>query len=167
MARLGISDLESVKDPLQTWNWSLVLPNIPGSNFSRDLAIKCVSATIPGSSVEQVAVEAHGVKLNFAGRRQWSGTWTATFFETRDAKTREAFTGWLELMRSWTFNSGSYKSFYAVTAELALYDDLPQVVKSIRLRGLFPQSVDDVSLDQSSGVVTYSVIFSYDQAIDF
>jgi hypothetical protein len=69
-------------------------------------------------------------------------------------------------MRSWNNNSGSYKSTYGVTGELALYDDLPQVVKSIRIRGLFPESVGDVALDQSSGVIQYSVTFSYDYTED-
>jgi hypothetical protein len=166
MARTSITDLESVKDPLQTWNWDLLLPNIPGSNLGRDLTIKCVSAAVPGSTVEQVPVEAHGMKLNFAGRRTWSGTWTATFFETRDAGTRAAFTAWLEFSRSWQNNSGAYKEDYAVTGSLVLYDDLPQVVKTVRIRGLFVQDLAEVALDQSSGVITYSVTFSFDTAED-
>lgn len=166
MARPNLTDLESVKDPLQTWNWSLLLPNIPGSNLGRDLTIKCVSSAIPGSTVEQVPVEAHGMKLNFAGRRTWSGTWTATFFETRDAGTRAAFVSWLELTRSWENNTGSYKEDYAVTGSLELYDDLPQVVKTIKIRGLFVQDLSEVSLDQTSGVITYSVTFSFDRTDD-
>jgi hypothetical protein len=166
MARTGITELESVQDPLQSWNWDLTLPNIPGTNLAREITIKCVSANIPGSSVEKATVDAHGISLNFAGRRRWSGTWEATFFETRNASTRQAFITWLELMRSWNNNSGSYKSTYGVTGELALYDDLPQIVKSIRIRGLFPESVGDVALDQSSGVIQYSVTFSYDYTED-
>ncbi len=166
MARTGLNDVVSVQDPLQTWNWDLFLPNIPGSGLSRDITIKCVSSTIPGSSVEQVGVEAHGVKLNFAGRRTWSGTWSATFFESRNSSTRTAFIQWLEFMRSWANNSGTYKQQYSVTGELSLYDDLPQVVKGIKLVGMFVQQVDDVSLDQTSGVIQYQVTFSYDYTID-
>jgi hypothetical protein len=125
-----------------------------------------VASTVPGSQVDQVGVEAHGVKLNFAGRRTWSGTWSATFFESRSSSTRSAFVQWLEFMRSWKNNAGTYKQDYSVTAEVAMYDDLPQVVKRIRLYGLFPQSLEDVSLDNASGVVQYQVTFSYDWTED-
>lgn len=164
MARTSLNDVSSVQDPLQTWNWDLFLPSIPGGGNSRELTIKCISSTIPGSAVEQVGVEAHGVKLNFAGRRTWTGTWSATFFESRNSSTRDSFIKWLEFARSWKNNSGAYKADYAVSGELALYDDLPQVVRSIKMLGMFPLTVDDVSLDQSSGVVTYSVSFSFDFA---
>ena len=167
MARPNINELISVQDPLQTWNWSLTIPNIPGSSLARDITLKCQSANLPGSSVEQVSVEAHGVKLNFAGRRQWSGTWEATFFESRSASTRTAFVNWMELQRSWANNSGAYKDQYAVTAEISQYDDKPKEVKNVRLRGLFPMTIADVSLDQTSGVVIYSITFSFDYAEDF
>jgi exo-beta-1,3-glucanase (GH17 family) len=116
--------------------------------------------------VEQVPLEAHGVKLNFAGRRTWDSTWSCTFFETRTASTRGSFVNWMELMRSWDNNSGSYKSAYAVTAELELYDDLPQVVKRIRLYNVFPTEVGETQMDQTSGIIQYPVTMSYDWTTD-
>lgn len=148
--------------PLQTWNFSVQL-NIPvGLGSTRDMMYRCTSTSIPESSIEQVSVEAHGVKLNFAGRRTWSGTWNATFFEVRDASTRDTLIKWMELARSWALNSGTYKAQYASTAIVTLYDDLPQTAREVKMYGVFPTSIGDVSLDQSSGIINYNVTLSYD-----
>lgn len=163
MARSGLQEVTSILDVLQSWNWDVIIPQIPGVQAdTRELTYKCTSTSVPGSSVEQVKLEAHGVQLNYAGRRVWGQTWTATFVESRDANTRALLMGWLEFMRSWANNTGSYKSQYAKTIELTMYDDLPQAARNIKLINAFPTSIDDVSLDQSSGIVQYSVTFSYD-----
>ena len=164
MARSGLQEVTGILDVLQTWNWDVVIPNIPGTagGDTRDLTYKCVSSAIPGSSVEQVKLEAHGVQLNFAGRRIWTQTWDATFVESRDSSTRGKMMGWLEMMRSWANNNGSYKSQYAKTVELTLYDDLPQAVREIKLINAFPTAIGEVTLDNSSGIIQYAVTFSYD-----
>jgi hypothetical protein len=166
MPRTSLQEVLSVQDPLQTWNFDVVIPTIPGVSDARPISYKCIASQIPGSQVEQVALEAHGVKLHFAGRRQWTGTWTATFFETRDASTRDAMLKWLETARSWKNNSGNYKSVYSVTADVQLYDDLPQVIRTIRMFGLFPTNLEDVALDQTADIVKFNVTFSFDYTQD-
>jgi len=148
--------------PLQTWNWDLQLNMPAGIGDTREMMIRCTGTQVPGSQIEQTPLEAHGVKVHYAGRRTWTGTWTATFFETRDSQTRNTFNKWLETTRSWSLNSGTYKSIYAATALLIQYDDIPIAVKETKLFGVFPTAIDDVQLDQASGVVMYSVTFSYD-----
>ena len=162
MARTHLRETLSTLDPLQTWNWDIIIPVIPGVADSREITYKAISSQIPDSSVEQVGLEAHGVKLNFAGRRVWTGRWEATLFESRNAGTRAALFQWLEYMRSWENNSGTYKAEYSVTGVLNLYDDRPIVVREIKLYGLFPLEVGSVTLDQTSGIVQYNVSFSYD-----
>lgn len=162
MARSGLQEVTSILDVLQTWNWDVVIPRIPGADDTRELTYKCTSTSIPGSSVEIVGLEAHGVKLNFAGRRIWGQTWEATFVESRDANTRGIFMAWLEMMRSWVNNTGSYKSQYAVPIELTQYDDLPQEARNIKMINAFPTNLADVALDNASGIIQYVVTFSYD-----
>jgi hypothetical protein len=162
MSRTHLKEVLSIQDPLQQWNWDLILASIPGFGDTRSISYKCVSTQIPNSAVEQVGMEAHGVKLNFAGKRIWSQQWEATFLETRDSSTRDAFVRWHELMRSWKNNSGSYKSEYAVTGALQLYDDRPRVVREFQMYGLFPLEVTNTTLDQASEIIRYSVNFSYD-----
>lgn len=162
MARSGLQEALQILDPLQSWNWDVMFPRVPGIDDTRPLTNKAVSTNIPGHNIEQVGVEAKGVKLNFAGRRTWGGTWDCTFVESRDSNSRDSFVKWMELARSWKNNTGSYKSVYSVPIELTLYDDLPQVSRLIKLIGAWPMTVGETSLDQSSGVVQYAVTFSYD-----
>lgn len=162
MSRSGLQEAISILDPLQTWNWDLIIPRIPGAADTRELTYKCTSTTIPGSSIEPVGMEAHGVKLNFAGRRVWSGTWNATFIESREGSTRDHFVKWMEMTRSWENNTGSYKSQYAVPIEITQYDDLPVAVRRIKLINAFPTAMGEPQLDQQSGIVTYEITFSYD-----
>lgn len=162
MGRTSMRDVASTLDPLQSYNWDVIFPRLPGVANPRSLTYKCISTQIPGSQVEQVSLEAHGVKLNFAGKRVWTGRWECSFFETRDASTRSDLFGWLEFTRSWNDNKGSYKSEYAVTAGLNLYDDRPIVVQRVNLFGLFLLDLQDVTVDQTSSVVQYNASFSYD-----
>jgi len=164
--RPSLQELVSTLDPLQTWNWSMIFGTIPGSSDTRQMTYKCVSTVIPGSNLEQVGLEAHGLKLNFAGRRTWSGQWEATFFETRDAGTRTALVNWQEFSRSWVNNSGSYKSEYATKAALQLFDDRPLVVREIEIYGVYPMTVGEPQLDQTSDIIRYPVTFSFDYTKD-
>jgi hypothetical protein len=160
-------EISSVLDPLQSWNFSLLFPVIPGSSDTRDITYKVMSSSIPGTGIEQVSVESHGIKLNYAGRRTWTGNWACTIFETRVNSTRTRLINWMELARSWRNNSGSYKSQYGVTAELQLHDDIPNIARSVRIYGVWPQNVDDVNLDQQAAVINYNVQFSYDFSEEF
>jgi len=162
MSRTHLREVLSTQDPLQQWNWDIVFSSIPGASTTRGLTYKCVSTQIPNSALEQVGLEAHGVKLNFAGKRIWSQQWEATFFESRDSSTRDDFVRWHEFTRSWQNNSGAYKSEYAITAALKLYDDRPLVVRNLEIINLFPLEVTTTTLDQTSEVIRYSVNFSYD-----
>ena len=166
MSRTSLQNVQSIKDILQTWNWDVFFPFIPGVADTKPFSYKMISTVIPGTTVEQVPLEAHGVKLNFAGRRQWSGSWEATVVESRDVSTRQILVSWMEFQRSWKNNTGSYKQDYAVTGELVLYDDIPTEVSSIWMYGMFPMTVSDPALDNSSGIVTYSVTFSFDYTED-
>lgn len=166
MARTSLQEVQSVQDPLQTWNFDVVLPTIPGTSNSREFTFKCISAQIPGSELEKVELEAHGIKLNFAGRRRFTGTWEVTVFETRSGSTRAMLMNWHELARSWASNSGNYKSVYGVTGDVLVYDDLPEIVQTIRMFGLWPSLISEPTLDQTADIIKYQVTFSFDYTTD-
>lgn len=166
MARTSLQDIQSTQDPLLAYNFDIILPPLPGGGSNRQLTIRCQSTTIPESQLEQTSVEAHGIKLNFAGRRTWTGTWSATFFETRTNSTRDAIVAWQELARSWIGNAGTYKSVYSIPVEIVLYDDLPQVIRRIKMVGVFPTDTGAPSFDYTATVVTYQVQFSFDYTED-
>ena len=167
MARSSLYDALSVQDPAQTWNFDLFLPNIPGSSDTRDLTFKCMTADLPGMGLDPVEVPLHGVTLQYAGRAIYTHTMNVTFLETADWGTREKFRRWREVIRSWTNNSGSFASTYKVTGQMVLYNDLPQVVRTINLYGLWPETINEVQMDGGqSGIVQQTIQFRYDYVQD-
>jgi hypothetical protein len=161
--RTSLQDVRSLSDPLQSYNWDLIIPVMPGTSNSRTFTYKAQSTSIPGFQLEQVPVALHGVELRYAGRANFSHSFQVTLIETRDIGTRDMLRRWSRLARDWTTNTGTYKEIYGTSVELVLYDDIPIEIKRIRLVGCWPETVDDSSLDgTSSAVVTTSVTFSYD-----
>jgi hypothetical protein len=161
--RTSLQQVQSLLDPLQSYNWDIIIPNMPGTPDSRTFTYKAQSTSIPGFMMDSVPVALHGVELRFAGRANYSHSLQVTLLETRDVGTREMLKAWQRIARDWISNSGSYKSVYSVPVELVLYDDIPQEVRSIQLIGCWPETIDDVQVDnsQSSAVMT-QVTFSYD-----
>ncbi|QRE00279.1 hypothetical protein [Burkholderia phage BCSR5] len=167
MGRSSLFDVMSLPDPAQSWNFDLFLPNIPGSSDTRDLTFKCMTTDLPGFGLDVVETPLHGVTLNFAGRAIYTHTMNAVFLETADWGTRQKFRTWREMARSWKNNSGSFASSYKVTAEFVLYNDIPQVVRTCRLYGLWPETVAEFNMDGgASNIVQQTVTFRYDWVDD-
>jgi len=167
MARSSYSDARSLPDPLLSYNFDLIIANVPGGGDTRALKIKCQSTEIPGTSVEDVSVFLHGVELKYAGRQTWTHTLSAQYLETRDMSTRFGIKNWIEYARNARQNTGRYKSQYATIADLLLYDDAGLVIRTIRMEGFFPQSLQETGVDGSnSAPVIIPVTFYYDAAFD-
>ena len=167
MARTSLSDVDSLPDPLLSYNFDLVFPVIPGGGNTRQTTIKCMSTQLPGMQLEQQTAGLHGVEVSYAGRQVYTKTFTATYIETRDATTRKDFKRWMRVARNNRTNRGSYKSQYATTPTLYLYDDLPQIVETNLIRGCFPIDVQDVEMDGGAGtIVQVTITFSYDSVDD-
>lgn len=161
--RTSLQDVRSLPDPLQQYNWDVIIPIMPGTSDSRTFTFKAQSTSIPGFMLEQVPIALHGVELRYAGRANYSHSWQVTLIETRDVGTRDMLRRWQKISRNWQTNTGSYKDVYSTTVELVLYDDIPLEVKSLKLVGCWPETVDDSAVDNStSAAVTTGVTFSYD-----
>jgi hypothetical protein len=161
--RTSLQQVQSLPDPLQQYNWDIIIPNMPGSGDSRTFTYKAQTTSIPGFLIENVPVALHGVELRYAGRANYSHQLQVTLIETRDVGTRDQLLAWSKLARDWISNTGSYKSVYSTTIQMVLYDDLPQVVRQINLIGCWPETVDESQVDSSqSAAVTTGVTFSYD-----
>ena len=166
MGRTSLQNMQSVLDPLQAWNWDITFPRIPGTADTRQMTYRAVSTSIPGTSLEDVTWEGHGIKLHYAGKRRYADSWTIDIIEVRDASSRDMLLNWVELARSWVNNSGSYKSTYAVPVEVSLYDDIPNDIRDIQLVNAFPTAIGDVTLDQGSDIIKYQVTLAFDLFID-
>lgn len=167
MARTSLYDVSAVADPAQSWNFDLFLPAIPGSSDTRALTWKCMTTALPGFSMDRVTVPLHGVELVYAGRKTFSHSFTSTFMEAADWSTRSQFYAWSENTRSWISNSGTFASTYKVNAQLVVYNDLPQVARTMTCVGMWPAEVADVELDGSaSNLITLSITWSFDYVYD-
>jgi hypothetical protein len=163
MARPSLLDRRALPDALLLYNWRVVFPRIPGVSDTRGLTVRAVSSTIPGFKIEPAEQQfPGGVKIKWAGQPSWDGTWSCTLIETRDMLVRDSFITWMLSARNPHNNTGSLKSSYATTVELELYDDIPNVIRSISLVNVFPTSVGDLSVDASSGVANMQIDFAYD-----
>jgi len=55
---------------------------------------------------------------------------------------------------------------YSIPVEIILYDDLPQIIRRVKMIGVFPTDTSAPSFDSTSTVVTYAVQFSFDYTED-
>ena len=163
MSRSGLQQIQALPDAFQTWNFDLFFPSIPGVSDPIQLSYKCQTSNIPGFNLEGVDIELHGVKKREAGRATYGHQFECTFLEVVDLSTRKAFRNWREKARSWKQNSGSDSSVYKVNAELVLYDNAPNVIGTVKIYGMWPETVNDLSLEGNSSTAgMLSVQFSYD-----
>ena len=168
MSKTNLDDIRGLTDPLLQHNFDLIIPQLPGGGNTRALTIKCMTANIPGSSVDDVTITLKGIDVKYAGRQVYSHTLSVTYLETRDLSTRDALNNWLKLCRSVRDDTGSYKSEYATLGMLVLYDDTGSVVRTVTMDGFFIQNMEDSAVDGSAGnsPVTISATFAYDTWYD-
>lgn len=163
MGRSSLQNVMSLQDPAQSWNFDLFLPSIPGSSDTRDLTFKCMTTDLPGAGLEPVEVALHGVTLKFAGRAIYTHTLNAVFLEMSDWGTRQKFVNWRESIRSWQQNTGSIAAAYKTSAQIVVYNDVPQVMRTVNITGLWPETIGDVPLNGGeSATVSLTITFQYD-----
>lgn len=167
MGRPTLQNILALTDPQLAFNWGVAIPRIPTIADTRQFSYRATSTAIPGTSIEAAQWEAHGLRLQKAGRRRFDDTWECQLVEMRDSSTRDLIITWMEFVRSWEKNTGSYKSEHAVPIELTLYDDKPSAVRGIKLINAWPSNVGQIQLSQDNSVVQYQVTFSFDYFSDF
>lgn len=163
MRRTGLEDISNIKDPLLLYNWGLVIPNIPGGGNAYQMTLRCQTTAIPGLQNEPALVQLRGMELNYAGRPVYSHNLPITYLEARDMETRQSILRWMYMARDFRNNTGNYKEDYAVDCSLELYDDVGNVIRTIKLYGVFPLTLDDLATESSgSTVAAFSGTLSYD-----
>lgn len=166
MARTSHAHVMNLPDAAQVWNFDLFLPAIPGFG-QNNLTYKCKTTSLPSSKIEPVKIDLHGVSKQEAGRATYEHTFQATFLETVDYKTFEAFRNWRDFMRSWKNNTGTDSAAYKVNLELDVYNNGPEVTKTVILVGCFVTDIADVAYNGGeSTAVEMSITFSFDYLND-
>jgi len=160
MAMITLSDVRGIADPLDTSAFEFSIPNFPGGD-GRHLAIKCLECTLPGFGTAKKELEIHGYKLRYAGNKDFGGSITATFVETRAGTVYRDLMIWSELVKTTRTGGGVSKDIYATIGKLDLMDNSNNNSLSFIIEGMFPEKVEDLSLG-SADIMKVSVTFSYD-----
>lgn len=163
MTRTALSDVISIGDPAMGHNFDLYFPTIPGSTDTRDLTFKCQGTSIPGFTTETASVDLHGVKVPYMGAAGFQQTMTVTFVESISWSIRTKLRAWRDSARNWITNKGSLSSQYCVDLQLVLWDDQPQVVKTVQIYRSFITALEDLQVDGANGstVLVPSATFAY------
>ncbi len=162
-ARIGLLDVSNLPDPLMEYQFQLLVPNIPGQGSGQGLSVRCKTSSIPGSEIEDVITQLHGVEVGHAGMPKFSHKLQCSFQETRDMYVRDTIRKWQDFQKDIRNTSGNYKAQYATIAQMQLFDDTNAIIRVIQLFGFRPTTLDDSNMDggSSSGVLQ-STTFWYD-----
>ena len=128
-----------------------------------DMAFLCQAASIPGSTVAEVAVPFRGRSLYVAGDRTFA-TWSTTVINDTDFKIYRACERWLNGINNMTDNEGlTNPSDYQVDAFVDHLDRNGTNLKTYTFRGLFPTALADIALSYSTNdaVETFDVTRRY------
>jgi hypothetical protein len=153
----------ALPDAAQTWNFDLIFPFIPGANDSQTLTVRCKTTSLPGSKIEGIDIELHGVKKREAGRAQYDHTFTFMLMETVGFDSYTKLRQWRDRTRSWKNNTGADSAEYKVNAELDLYDNQGNTTKTIVINGCWLEEIANVDFNgaESAGV-EISATLSFD-----
>lgn len=83
--------------------------------------------------------------------------------EGSDYLMRTTFMNWRESARSWKNNSGTLASQYKVNGQIVVYNSIPNVVKTVNVYGMWPETVADYPLDgTASNLLTLAITWQFD-----
>lgn len=164
MARVQLSETQSLPDILSSEHFTLQLGNIPGVGDSYPLLLKCLDTNIPGFSTESYEVMIHGSVRNFRGRRMFPRTLAATFVEDSTGETLASLRTWMEQIVGTNSNTSiGGIADYSTESLLTVYDQAGNPVDQITFINLFLQDVPDVQVSgESSTVMRVTATFKYD-----
>ena len=113
---------------------------------TENMSFLCQASSLPGMTVEQVAVPFRGRSLYVAGDRTFE-TWTTTVLNDTDFKIRNAYERWLNGINNMSDNEGLVNpADYQVDAFVDQLDRAGQVIKSYTFRGMWPLTIGQIDL---------------------
>lgn len=165
MAKVNLTELKSVGDPLLSDSFEIVIPNLPtglDSEGGRNFRIQCKTMIKPGQTIEEVLQEAHGHTLRYGGRKTFSGTLSLEFIENSDLRIHRLCEDWINIVRTTEDQRGEFKAAYAVTAVLNILDNKGATRVTYEIYGFWCKSVQDLSFDGMGQAVPVNCEFSFD-----
>lgn len=139
---------------------------VPNGNLAgRTLQVLGKGASLPESSLGQVAITYFGRLLYMPGDRQFQ-PWTITVYNDEDFQIRNAFETWSNLINSHRGNLAAAPLptlMVNPTVDQLGKDD--RVIKTYKFYNMWPMTVDMIQLDYGTNdtVEEFTVTFQYDE----
>lgn len=165
MAKVSLTELQSLPDPMTSDLYEFVIGRIPGNSGinTNVIRIQCQQVSIPSATIEPVNLELQGNSLVFAGRKVYTHDLSITFVENRKMEIFKAMAGWAEFVRQKQTQLGSYKAEYSTTATLYVYDQRGVTVSTINYFGLWISTTPEYQFDSTAAnLITAACTFQYD-----
>ena len=119
------------------------------SSMSRNLALQCEAAELPGKTLTTADVKIYGPTFKIPYQTQYSDT-SLTFLCTNEFYERKLFDRWMEAIHPSDTNNLRYpkgdKSRYMTNIKIIQYDDFIKQIYAVELIDAFPIGVAPQSL---------------------
>lgn len=165
MARISLSQVNSLPDILPTDGFTMQFGNVPGFNGdSSPLTIKCANVMMPGFSNAHFQAMLHGLVVSFRGRKDYPRQVQIQFVEDRTFSTNNALKSWMEfIVGTNSATSAGNKSSYAIQGLLTVYDQTGAAINNITFYNMFPTDIQDTQLTgEQTAMMLIGASFSYD-----
>jgi hypothetical protein len=135
------------------------------SSMSRNLALQCEAAELPGKTMTTADVKIYGPTFKVPYQTQYSDT-SLTFLCTNEFYERKLFDRWMEAIHPTDTNNLRFpkgdKSRYLTNIKIIQYDDFIKQIYAVELIDAFPIGVAPQSLSWADdGFHRLSVSFAY------
>lgn len=151
-------------------------PNFLGvtdTSIQQKISFTCKAASIPASTLGEVQVPYKGRFIKVPGDRTFEN-WNVTIIIDNDFKGRDVFEEWSGGMLG--SSSNTTRSPNEINniqifgqAQVHLLDRNDQIIKRYQITGMFPVSVDQVTIgyDQNDQVMEQNVTFAINEWVSF
>jgi hypothetical protein len=135
------------------------------SSMSRNLALQCEAAELPGKTMTTADVKIYGPTFKVPYQTQYSDT-SLTFLCTNEFYERKLFDRWMEAIHPSDTNNLRYpkgdKTRYMTNIKIIQYDDFVKQIYAVELIDAFPIGVAPQSLSWADdGFHRLSISFAY------
>ena len=135
------------------------------SSMSRNLALQCEAAELPGKTLTTADVKIYGPTFKIPYQTQYSDT-SLTFLCTNEFYERKLFDRWMEAIHPSDTNNLRFpkgdKSRYMTNIKIIQYDDFIKQIYAVELIDAFPIGVAPQSLSWADdGFHRLSISFAY------
>ena len=166
------------KDVQRNWLFEFTIPEISRIVpfvLPEGLQTRVRSASIPGSSINEITSEYMGTQEFHAGKKTPTTDVSIEFEETEDTVIHSCFYSWTEMIQALDPNSGNAgvsafavkRGGYAVDAFLNLFSyDGKDILQSFKFINLWPKGMPAVDVAYANSEnIKYTMEFKFDQLI--